>query len=125
MTYRICLVEDHRVVREAYATVLAGCPDLELFAAVATAEEVLTRLDGAVCHLVMTDVRLPGMSGLALVERLAKERPEVRALVITGQDEAVVEPLARAAGARGFLPKRRAARELVATVRAVLGVGAN
>ncbi|WP_412068824.1 response regulator transcription factor [Rubrivirga sp. IMCC43871] len=125
MTYRICLVEDHPVVRDAYTTVLADCDDLEVFGSVATAEEALALLDGEVCHLVVTDIRLPGMSGLDLVTRLATERPDVRTLVITGQEAAAFEPRAMAAGAIGFLPKRRAARQLIPTIRAALGVGTN
>mgnify|MGYP003146085834 CR=1 FL=1 len=125
MTYRICLVEDHPVVREAYTMVLADCGDFEVFVSVATAEEALVLLEGEVCHLVVTDIRLPGMSGIELVERLTVERPDVRALVITGQEEAVYQPRALAAGAMGFLPKRRAARQLIPTIRAALGVGTN
>ncbi len=120
MSHRIFLVEDHPAVREAYVSVLAREPDLDVCGEASTAEEALGHLSEGLCDLVVTDVRLPGMSGIELVERLRRERPDLPSLVITGQEEEVVARLARKAGAAAFLPKSQAARLLVTTIRSVL-----
>ena len=120
MPHRIYLVEDHPVMQEAYADVLGAEPDLALCGVSERAEEALERIQGAPCDLVVTDVRLPGMSGIDLVERLAAACPTLPVVVITGHDDVSFERRARAAGAVAFLPKRQAALGLVPTIRSVL-----
>ena len=120
MSDRVYLVEDHPLVREAYATVLALEPGLDVCGMAETAEDALVGLEGLDCDLVITDVRLPGMSGIDLVARLTAERPGLPTLVITGHEDDVFAERAREAGAAGFLPKRRAAAELVPTIRSLL-----
>ncbi|HYG69097.1 MAG TPA: response regulator transcription factor, partial [Anaeromyxobacteraceae bacterium] len=80
MPYRIFIVEDHPVMRDAYARVLAREPDLEVCAMAASAEEALDAFDGTACDLVVSDVSLPGMDGFALVEQLRTLRPDLVAL---------------------------------------------
>lgn len=124
MPYQIFLVEDHPAMREAYATVLALEPDLDLCGSVASAEDALSRLtDGESCDLVVTDLRLPGMSGIELVGRLHDARPELPTLVITGHEGAAFERQAHEAGAAGFLPKHEAAHSLIPTIWSVLRTG--
>ena len=120
MPYQIFLVEDHPAVRGAYVSVLRIEPDFALCGEAASAEEALAQLEGLPCDLVVTDIRLPGMSGIDFVERLREDRPDLPALVITGHEEPMFARRAREAGAAGFLPKRKAARGLVTTIRAVL-----
>lgn len=120
MPYQIFLVEDHPVVREAYVTVLGGYDDFALCGQAETAETALDEINGATCDLVITDVRLPGMSGIDLVGRLQETCPGLRTLVITGHEDEAFERQAYEAGASGFLPKRRAAVDLIPTVRSVL-----
>lgn len=120
MPHRIFLVEDHPVVRDAYVSVLTREPDLSVCGEASTAEEALDHIVDGACDLVVTDIRLPGMSGIELVERLHRERPGLPSLVITGHEETAFERQAQEAGAAAFLPKSKAARFLVSTIRSVL-----
>ena len=63
MPYRIYLVEDHPVMREAYAAVFDAAPGFELCGTAESAEELLGKLGELDCDLVVTDYRLPGMTG--------------------------------------------------------------
>ena len=120
MAYRIFLVEDHPAMQEAYAMVLEPEDDLSLCGAASSAEDALDRIREEPYDLVVTDIRLPGMTGVELVERLHDLQPALRTLVITGHEETLFMDRARRAGASAFLPKRMAATLLIPTIRAVL-----
>ena len=125
MTYLIFLVEDHPVMREAYMAVLALEPDLELCGAAGSAEEAIESIsnggDGALaCDLVVTDYRLPGLSGVDLVRQLRDAFPQLPTLVISAHDAEAFVREAHDAGAARFLSKRDLVRTLVPTIHDVL-----
>lgn len=124
MPYLIFVVEDHPVMRRAYASVIDHEPDLELCGSSATAEEALARLPDLACDLVVTDLRLPGLSGIEFVQRLHATQPGVQALVISAHEGASFARDALAAGAAAFLEKRDLTETLLPTVRRVLAGGA-
>ncbi|WP_326540745.1 response regulator [Pseudorhodoferax sp.] len=115
----ILLVDDHRLVREGVRMRLEAEADLRVIAEAADGEQAL-RL--AVAHrptLLLTDLRMPGMDGLALVRACARQMPEMAAVVLSLHDgPAYVEQAVRA-GARGYVAKHAPAERLVAAIRAV------
>lgn len=120
MEHQIFIVEDHPVLRSVYADVLRFEPGLHLSGQASSAEEALVVLESVPCDLLVTDLMLPGMSGVDLVMRLRSVRPSLPAMVISGHEESVYAERARAAGAVAFLPKSTLARTLVETIREVL-----
>lgn len=125
MPYQIFLVEDHPVMREAYASVIEAEPDLDLCGAVESAEEAMDALGPALpCDLVVTDLRLPGLSGIDLVGHLRSARPGLPVIVVSGHEEAMHARRALDAGAVQFVPKRTLAASFVTTIRSVVGAGA-
>lgn len=123
MPHQIFLVEDHPIMRRAYADVLAREADLELSGVSASAEEALTELEGAECDLLITDLSLPGMDGISLTERIHTERPGLPIVVISAHNEPVIAERARAAGARAYLRKDGLALSLPDALREVLRGG--
>lgn len=107
-------------MREAYARLLARETDLELCGMAESAEEALEGLGGTACDVLVTDVSLPGMDGIALAERVRSERPDLPVVVISVDGEAAHSERARAAGARAYLSKDGLADTLAATLRDVL-----
>jgi CheY-like chemotaxis protein len=84
-TETVLLVDDEEDVRElmrdileshGYRVIEAGHPDIAL--------SILEQNPAAPIHLILTDVQMPGMSGRALVERIAGVRPGVKALYVSG-----------------------------------------
>ena len=120
MAYQLFLVEDHPVMREAYVRVLSGELDLDLCGQAETAEEALEALAGVACDLVVTDVRLPGMSGIDLTSQIRQRWPALPVVVITGHEDSLFERRAHEAGAVAFLPKRLAPTRLLHTIRGAL-----
>ena len=125
MAYQLFLVEDHPVMREAYVRVLTAEPDLALCGEAESAETALAALAELSCDLVITDVRLPGRSGIDLAGEIHQRWPALPVVVITGHEDSLFARRAQEAGAAAFLPKRLAATQLLGTIRGVLQTAAS
>ena len=121
MPYQIFLVEDHPVMREAYASVIGAEPDFDLCGSVESAEEAIEALrDDGPCDLVVTDIRLPGLSGIDLVGHLRASRPDLPVVVVSGHEDDVHVRRALDAGAAQFVSKGTLATSFVTTLRSVV-----
>ncbi len=98
------IVDDDRNTREELRRILSKNTDLDIriFAAPA---EALAALDSERPSLLLLDLRLPEMDGLALLERIRQRVPEAMAIVMTGYGEAATPRLARERGAVDFVEK--------------------
>lgn len=119
----LLLCDDHRVVREALADLLATIPGVSAVTQAGSAEEVLARYPAQLPTLVVMDVRLPGLDGASATVKLLKDHPSARVLLLTAdiRDEARLRALQ--AGARGVLPKDIDANGLTAAVQTILSGG--
>ena len=117
---KVLLADDHRMVREALRMVLE--PECEIVGEAASGEEALEVAARTKPHVVVLDIGMPGMGGLAAAHRIAKQAPGARVLVLSQYDdeEYVIEALSQAKVA-GYLVKSDAAAELLSAVRAVHG----
>ena len=120
-SYRIFFVEDHAVMRLAVSSLLAVEPDLDLCGTAGSAEEALCARTWAACDLLLTDVGLPGMDGIALTGRVRAERPGFPVVVVSASAGHNVADRAQAAGAGAYLPKDGLGDTLAPTLRRVLG----
>lgn len=116
---RILVVDDHPVVREGLVALLEDEPDFQVAGSVGSAEEALTLGAQLRPDVIMLDLELPGMDGVEAIPRLAASTPEARILILTAYDtdERVLGALK--AGARGYLLKGAAGREIAQAIRAV------
>lgn len=117
---RLLLVDDDELVRTGLRMILDAEPDLEVVGEAADGVEVTSLVARLGVHVVLMDVRMPRVDGLAatrhLLEHLAAP-PRVLVLTTFGQEEAVYQALR--AGAAGFLVKRARPEEIVAAVRTI------
>ena len=116
----IFFVEDHAVMRMAVSALLAAEADLDLCGTAGSAEEALHAGTWATCDLLLTDVGLPGMDGLALAGRVRAERPGFPVVVVSASAELDVAGRAQAAGANAYLSKDGLGDTLAPTLRRVL-----
>lgn len=118
--YRIFLVEDHAVMRTALSMLIGREEDLDLCGMAASAEEALDGDTMAGCDLLLTDVSLPGMDGIALAERVRADRPGFPVVVVSAFVDETTVQRAEAAGARAYLSKNELGATLAPTLREVL-----
>jgi two-component system, NarL family, response regulator NreC len=115
---RVLLADDHRIMREALRMVLAS--ECEIVAEAADGEQAAAIAAQLKPNVVVMDIRMPGIGGLAAAHRIAKEAPASKVVMLTEyeEEEYVLEALADA-GAAGYVVKSDSSAELLSAVRAV------
>jgi DNA-binding NarL/FixJ family response regulator len=118
---RVLIVDDDALVRAGLSMMLAGTDDIRVVAEASDGAEVTSAVDAYQPDVVLMDIRMPGVDGLAATERLrAREgAPEVIVLTTFDADDHVLRALR--AGAAGFLLKDTPPPEIMRAIRLVAG----
>jgi DNA-binding NarL/FixJ family response regulator len=119
----ILIVDDHAIVREGLKRLLDSNDAHWKVEEAASGHEALERLRTAEFDVVITDISMPGMSGLELLRRVRIDCPKVRVLMLSMHAEEQYALRAFKAGANGYVTKDCAARELAEAVRKVCAGG--
>jgi DNA-binding NarL/FixJ family response regulator len=121
---RVVLVDDQDIVRAGLARILAPADGFEVIAEFADGRQAVDELPALRPDVVLMDIRMPVLDGIAATARLRAEPDPLTVLVLTtfGEDEVLWG--AMEAGAAGFVLKDASAEDLIAAVRAVAGGGA-
>jgi FixJ family two-component response regulator len=115
----ISVVDDDEAVRESVRGLLRSVRfGVEVFA---SAEEFLRSLRAAETHCLILDVRMPGMSGLELQDRLAASHPEIPIIFITSHGDEELRSRALRGGAVDYLLKPFSEEALLNAVQTALG----
>jgi DNA-binding NarL/FixJ family response regulator len=114
---RIMLVDDHDLVREGVAALLANHSDLELVASVADGAAALQAVNCAQPDVVLLDMRMPRGDGLAVLRNLRARHPGVHVVVLSADSGDVTIRRALNEGAAGYLLKSAPGREVVEAIR--------
>ncbi|MDG4802631.1 response regulator transcription factor [Micromonospora sp. WMMD980] len=117
---RVLIVDDDPLVRGALSMILGGVPDLTVVGEATDGAEVPAAVAAHAPDVVLMDIRMPRVDGLAATEalRASADPPEVLVLTTFDADEQVLRALR--AGASGFLLKDTPPAEIVAAVRRVV-----
>jgi CheY-like chemotaxis protein len=118
---KILVVDDDSVDRDLARRCLPEVDDLEVIFA-ADGREALEAVERDPPDLIVTDLRMPGLTGLELVEKLAEERPSIPVILMTSQGNEQTAVRALHAGAASYVPKRDLAETLADTVEQILMV---
>jgi DNA-binding NarL/FixJ family response regulator len=121
MTIRVLLADDQTLVRDGFRMILEAQDDLEIAAEAADGEQAVALAAEHRPDLVLMDIRMPRMDGIAATRAITTSQPQTRVLVLTtfDLDDYVYDALL--AGASGFLLKDVGRDDLVAAVRVVAG----
>ncbi|MCB8943202.1 MAG: response regulator transcription factor [Ardenticatenaceae bacterium] len=114
----ILIVDDHPVVREGLAGMLAGQPDFVVVAQAENGAEGVTLFDLHQPDVVLMDLRMPVLDGVGAIEAIREKRPSAHILVLTTYDSDADIVRAIEAGATGYLLKDAPREELFRSIRA-------
>jgi DNA-binding NarL/FixJ family response regulator len=116
---RVLCVDDHPIVREGLASILALQTDMEMIGAAGSGTEALEFFRKTQPDITLVDLRLPDMSGHELTRQLLAQSSNARVIVLTSfEGDADIER-ALAAGARGYVVKGMVREGLLGAIRAV------
>jgi NarL family two-component system response regulator LiaR len=111
-------VDDHEIVRSGLATFLRVVPDLELVGEAGTGDEGVRVCQRTQPDVVLMDMVMPGMDGVAATRALREKCPRTRVIALTSFPEEDLVQRALAAGATGYLLKNVSSPELASAIRA-------
>ena len=113
---RIVLVDDHALCRNGLSDLLTHRGGMDVLAALSKPDEVLATLRELKPDLVVLDLRMPEIDGLALLRRIRAEGIETPALILTMSDSEADLSAALRAGVRGYLLKDMEPEDVIAAI---------
>lgn len=119
MRIRVSIVEDDSALRQSIRERVDSDKRFHVVSEHPTAEDAIQQLGPARPDVVLTDINLPGLSGIECVRRLKSALPSAQFLMLTAYDDAERIFQALAAGATGYLVKRSSRSELLAAIAGV------
>ena len=120
---KVCVVDDHAVVREGLKRIISENPGMAVTAEAGDGHEALKVIQSEPCDVVLLDITMPNKSGLDVLKQLHLDRPKLPVLVLSmhAEDQYAVRVLR--AGAAGYLTKESAPAKLVQAIRKVVRGG--
>ena len=120
---RIMVVDDHPIVRQGLVAALEDEPDFEVVGAAESAEAAEALVERLRPEVLLLDLELPGLSGVAAIPRLLEASPDTRVLIFTAYDTDERVLGAIRAGAKGYLLKGATAADIAGAIRAIASGG--
>jgi two-component system invasion response regulator UvrY len=116
---KVLLIDDHPVVRAGYRRLLEQAPDIRVVAEASDGESGYLAYTEYHPDVTILDLSMPGIGGIATIQRLCRRDPKARILVFSIHENDVLVRRALAAGARGYITKRSASRDMIQAVREI------
>jgi DNA-binding NarL/FixJ family response regulator len=116
---RILAVDDHPLLREGIAALIAGQSDMHLAAEASTGAEAINQFRIVKPDVTLLDIQMPQMSGIDALSAIRREFPDARVIILTTYGGDVLAQRALKAGAYAYVLKGSVRRELLDTIRAV------
>ncbi|WP_420602628.1 response regulator [Flagellimonas sp.] len=116
---KVLIADNHPIVRLGIKQVLESSPDIEVIADVSTTSELFESLEKVTPDVVMLEMDIPEINGIATLRKLKQEFPNVKSLMYSGQSEDVYALSTIRAGAFGYLSKTADLDYVITAVRKV------
>lgn len=118
--FHVLVVDDHAMVRSGLVSMLAGDPEIEVIGEANSGEDAIEQIKRVNPDLVLMDIRMPGMDGLAATRVIKETAPGVSVIIVTMYADADYLFEAIKVGAAGYVLKDSTKDQLVGAVRNVL-----
>lgn len=118
-TIRVMIVDDHPIVRQGVRGVLANHPDIQVVGEADSAPTLFAIVESLHPDVILLDIRMPGQSGIEVTQRLKRDYPNIKVIVLTTYDDDEYLFGALRAGAEGYLLKSASQEVLADSIRQV------
>ena len=119
MGVRLLLADDHEIVRKGLRAVLETEPGWEVVAEAADGRDAIEKTQQMKPDIAILDISMPALNGLEAARQIVTSAPQTKVLILTMHDSDPLIQQVLEAGARGYLLKSDAARDLVTAVDAL------
>jgi two-component system NarL family response regulator len=116
---RVLVVDDHSLFRRGLLDMLAEEPDIQVVGEAADGREAVARAEALAPDIVLMDVSMPGINGVAATAALCQRDPPPKVLMLTVAEDSDTLFRAMAAGARGYVLKTTSPAEILDALRQV------
>jgi DNA-binding NarL/FixJ family response regulator len=123
MSIRVLIVDDHALVRQSVSKAVASEDAVEVVGEAADGPSALHAVATLDPDLIVLDIAMPGIDGLAVAERLRRDHPDVRVLFLSMHDDDASLQRALSLGAAGFVSKSASIEQLSDALRAIRAGG--
>ncbi|MGA2405039.1 MAG: response regulator transcription factor [Syntrophobacteraceae bacterium] len=117
--YRVLIAEDHVLIRQMIRNTLEKLPSIQVVGEVADGLELLEHLERSTPDMILLDITMPGMQGLAVLPIVKRRFPPVKVLILTMHKSNQHIACAFEAGADGYLLKENTLTELVSAIEKI------
>jgi two-component system response regulator NreC len=117
---RICIAEDHTILREGLRVLLSQDPEFEVVCEVHDGLELIRRCREVIADIILLDLAMPKLGGLEAIQEIKKRVPQTKILVLTAHDVEEYILAALRSGADGYVLKDATHAELRIAIRSVL-----
>ena len=118
-SYEIVLADDHVLVRQGLRRIIEEREDLEVIGEANDGLELLTLLKERVPDMVILDIFMPNLRGIEAIQEIKKIHPDVKVLILTMHRDKEYLYLALSSGAKGYLLKEDADKELFSAIEKI------
>ena len=116
---KVLIADNHPIVRLGIKQVLSTSPEFEVIGDVATTSELFNTLDKVTPDVVMLEMDIPEINGIATLRKVKQEYPNIKVLIYSGQSEDVYALSTIRAGAYGYLSKTADLDYIISAVKKV------
>jgi DNA-binding NarL/FixJ family response regulator len=123
MGSKILIVDDHEVVRQGIRTILRARPQWEVCGEAVNGRDAIEKTQSLDPDVIIMDITMPEMSGIEATREITKLKLRAAVLVFTMHESKNLSTTVQDAGARGFVLKSHAARDLLDALEALMAGG--
>jgi DNA-binding NarL/FixJ family response regulator len=116
---RLLLVDDQTLVRQGFRVLLEAQPDLQIVGEAANGHQAVTQVEALQPDVVLMDIRMPEMDGVAATQLICQQFPGIKILALSTFDDGDYVTRAMQFGAKGYLLKDSHIEELAQAIRAI------
>lgn len=120
---KVMLADDHALIREGFRSLIGKNQSFEIVGEAENGRELLEKIAVAQTDVVLTDISMPQMTGLEVMEQIKNTRPEIKFIILTMHEEREYIMRALAGGAEGYLFKTVEKAELEKAIKTVYDGG--